>query len=167
MKSICQKIMTRVDIFSVAPPPILLRISAMLKSKIYLPGDYISTAGVSENSMYFIVTGTVAVYSDQGIEVSTSTHLEIPSIIFFLPQISHLYDGDSFGEIALLKGINAVYTVIAVDPCDIYVLNRKNFLMIMDNYPEILERMQYLAQVHHDRTKNVVTSVTTSRFLLN
>lgn len=69
MKSICQKIMIRVDIFSVVPPSILLRISAMLKSKIYLPGDSICTAGVSENSMYFIVTGTVAVYSENGLEV--------------------------------------------------------------------------------------------------
>ena len=58
-----------VTIFDSIPSEILEKVFIQLKKEIYLPQDVIITAGVSGDSMFFISSGTVAVFSPTGKEV--------------------------------------------------------------------------------------------------
>lgn len=72
--------------------------------------------------MYFIVTGTVAVYSVQGQE------------------LCRLSDGAHFGELALLggRGKRRTATVIAVEPCELCRLDQHHFTRVADVYPDLM-----------------------------
>jgi hypothetical protein len=65
----CQKMVERVAFFKGLPTQVLLRIVTRLRSEIFLPNDVIVLAGYAGYAMYFIYSGTVAVYTNNGKEV--------------------------------------------------------------------------------------------------
>ncbi|KAG5888994.1 hypothetical protein JTB14_033924 [Gonioctena quinquepunctata] len=118
----------RVEFFKDLPDTVLAKLVSRLKSEIYLANDIILTAGVTGNCMFFIYFGTVAIYSPGGKE------------------ICHLEDGAHFGEIALIFNEPRVATVRAVTPCELFILNRSDFLDVLEPYPEIRDKITLLAQ---------------------
>lgn len=66
----CRNLLDSVDIFRDIPANLLMRIVICMKLEIYLSGDVIVHAGTEGESMFFIATGTVAVYTSFGKEVS-------------------------------------------------------------------------------------------------
>lgn len=65
----CRKLVENVAFFKNLPMQLLLRIVSSLKSEIFLVNDCIIKVGTKGDSMYFISTGTVAVYTKTGSEV--------------------------------------------------------------------------------------------------
>lgn len=65
----CRKLVENVAFFKNLPITLLVRIVSCLKSEIFLPNDVIVKGGAVGDCMYFISTGTVAVYSKTGVEV--------------------------------------------------------------------------------------------------
>ncbi|KAG5892221.1 hypothetical protein JTB14_034770 [Gonioctena quinquepunctata] len=118
----------KVDFFKDLPDTVLARLVSRLKSEVFLANDIILTAGVAGNCMYFIYFGTVAIYSSGGKE------------------ICHLKDGAHFGEIALIFNEPRVATVRAVTPCELFTLNRSDFLDVLEPYPDIKTKITLLAQ---------------------
>ncbi|KAJ8949061.1 hypothetical protein NQ318_016963, partial [Aromia moschata] len=95
-----------------------------LEPEIYLPNDRVLISGDRGNAMYFLSSGTVAVYTRSGKEVC------------------HLQDGMYFGEASLiLKGKRTVATVVAIEPCRVYKLSRRNFEQCLLNNPTVLEKL--------------------------
>jgi len=131
----CRKLVENVTFFNNLPLSLITRIVALLKSEIFLPNDVIVRANELGNCMYFIANGTVAIYTSTGKEVC------------------HLEDGAHFGEIALVM-LNArrVASVVAVEICVLYSLDRADFAKTIHPYPMLWEQVKKIAIERHERT---------------
>lgn len=95
---------------------------------MYLPGDLIIEIGSDGQGMYFIQEGQVNILSGDG-------HL-----------ISTLDGGDYFGEGSLIldnQKTNA--NVTAKDYCDIYRLDREDFMEVFVKHPETLAKIKIVS----------------------
>ncbi|XP_008212107.1 potassium/sodium hyperpolarization-activated cyclic nucleotide-gated channel 4-like isoform X4 [Nasonia vitripennis] len=131
----CRKLVENVTFFNNLPLSLLARIVALLKSEIFLTNDLIVKANQTGDCMYFIATGTVAVYTLTGKEVC------------------HLEDGAHFGEIALvMPDAKRVASVVAVETCKLYKLERADFARTIHPYPMLWERIKKIAIERHEKT---------------
>ncbi|XP_011873103.1 PREDICTED: potassium/sodium hyperpolarization-activated cyclic nucleotide-gated channel 2-like [Vollenhovia emeryi] len=132
---VCRKLVENVTFFSNLPLSLLTRIVALLKSEIFLTNDVIVRANQPGDCMYFIATGTVAIYTSSGKEVC------------------HLEDGAHFGEIALvMPDERRVASVVAVEICELYRLDRADFARTIHPYPMLREQIKKIAVERHERT---------------
>ncbi|XP_076281474.1 potassium/sodium hyperpolarization-activated cyclic nucleotide-gated channel 1 [Lasioglossum baleicum] len=121
-------LVSNVKLFQHLPESVIAQLTSALRSEIYMSGDKIVKAGTRGESLYFITSGTVAVYTATGKEVC------------------HLEDGSYFGEIALvMESELRIATVIAVETCEICVLERDDFRRYISRYPDLLNRLQNVA----------------------
>ncbi|CAH1967744.1 unnamed protein product [Acanthoscelides obtectus] len=120
--------MQRIGFFGKIPTRMLNNLVARFRTEIFLTNDVIIVAGVPGDCMYFINYGTVAIYSLAGNEVC------------------HLEDGAYFGEIAMIFDELRVETVVAVAPCELFILNRSDFVEIIHPYPRVLEEIRQQAR---------------------
>ncbi|KAL1501877.1 hypothetical protein ABEB36_007120 [Hypothenemus hampei] len=124
----CRKLVENVKFFRNLPINLLVRIISCLRIEVYLVNDIIIKANTPGTSMYFISSGTVAIYTKSGKE------------------ICHLEDGSHFGEIALIiKGTLRTASVIAVEVSEIYRLDQKDFVKAINPYPDLLANIQHIA----------------------
>ncbi|XP_012525099.3 potassium/sodium hyperpolarization-activated cyclic nucleotide-gated channel 1-like [Monomorium pharaonis] len=131
----CRKLVENVTFFSNLPLPLLTRIVVLLKSEIFLTNDVIVRVNQPGDCMYFIATGTVAIYTSTGKEVC------------------HLEDGAHFGEIALvMPDERRVASVVAVETCELYRLDRADFARTIHPYPMLWEQIKKIAIERHERT---------------
>lgn len=131
----CRKLVENVTFFNNLPISLLTRIVALLKSETFLANDVIVRANQTGDCMYFIATGTVAIYANSGRE------------------ICHLEDGAHFGEIALvMPDERRVASVVAVEVCELYRLERADFVRTIHPYPMLWERIKKIAIERHEKT---------------
>lgn len=131
----CRKLVENVPFFNNIPLTLLARIVALMKSEIFLTNDVIVRANTPGDCMYFIATGTVAVYTPSGKEVC------------------HLEDGAHFGEIALvMPDEKRIASVVAVEVCELYRLERADFSRTIHPYPMLWERIKQIAMERHEKT---------------
>ncbi|KAG5885089.1 hypothetical protein JTB14_003963 [Gonioctena quinquepunctata] len=117
-----QKMIQSVTILSKLPAELIKTVVGKLKSNIYMPNETILQYGTTGNNIYFIASGTVAVYTHSGKEVC------------------HLQDGDYFGESFLVtRGNKMNCTIIAIEICQIYELGRRRFQKLFSTYPKVYE----------------------------
>lgn len=132
----CRQLVENVEFFRDLPLNLLIRIVSCLRSEIYLTNDVVVKAKTVGMSMYFISSGTVAVYTASGKEVC------------------HLEDGAYFGEVALVtKDALRVASVIAVEICELYRLDKKDFVKAIHPYPDLLEKIQKIAADRMEKTQ--------------
>ncbi|XP_018398491.1 PREDICTED: potassium/sodium hyperpolarization-activated cyclic nucleotide-gated channel 2-like [Cyphomyrmex costatus] len=132
---VCRKLVENVTFFNNLPLPLITRIVALLKSEIFLPNDVIVRVNQPGDCMYFIASGTVAIYTSTGKEVC------------------HLEDGAHFGEIALVMlDERRVASVVAVEICELYRLDRADFARTIHPYPMLWEQIKKIAIERHERT---------------
>ena len=86
------------------------------------PGETIFREGEPGDTMYLIVSGSVGVSKGE-------THAS--------RLIDTIGPGDFFGEMAIIADIPRSATVTALDPTDLIVIDRKQFLASLENQPEI------------------------------
>lgn len=131
----CRKLVENVGFFRNLPLTLLVRIVSCLNLEIFLVNDVIVRANTPGDSMYFISSGTVAVYTKTGKEVC------------------HLEDGAHFGEIALVMNDEMrIASVVAVEICELYMLERKDFVRAIYPYPDLLNTVTYIAADRLERT---------------
>lgn len=107
---VCKSLVKNVSLFCELSSMEISKIVNCLIPEIYLPNDFIIRAGCPGKVMYFLASGTVAVYTRTGRE------------------ICHLQDGAYFGEIALvLKGHLRLTSIVALETCRVYKLHKKDF----------------------------------------
>ncbi|KAI4470521.1 i[[h]] channel isoform e [Holotrichia oblita] len=102
-----------------------------------MTNDIIIKYATTGDCMYFIANGTVAIYSKAGRE------------------IRHLLDGDHFGEIALVTTNKRIAFVVAVEPCELYKLERKDFIHAILPYPDLLVKIERIAFERIEETSNL------------
>jgi len=131
----CRKLVENVTFFDNLPLALLTRIVTLLKSEIFLTNDVIVRVNQPGDCMYFIASGTVAIYTGTGKEVC------------------HLYDGAHFGEIALvMPAERRVASVVAIETCEVYRLTRADFARTIHPYPMLWDRVKKIAMERHERT---------------
>lgn len=71
----------------------------------------------------------------------------------YILQIRHLYDGEHFGEIALVANRNKrIASVIAVEPCELYKLDKVDFVRAILPYPDLLMKIERIANERMEET---------------
>ena len=114
-----KRLINRVPFFKDTDKEFIGEIILQLKTKVFLPGDYIFKKGDVGNSMYFISSGSVNVLSaDESSIVAT------------------LNEGDYFGEIALIKKVTRTRSVKTEDYCFLYALEKNIFDTLLERYPK-------------------------------
>ncbi|KAG5886780.1 hypothetical protein JTB14_009413 [Gonioctena quinquepunctata] len=107
---VCRSLIASVPLFVELTSRQVREIVAFLVPEIFLPNDVIVQSGSPGDAMYFLASGTVAVYTHSGKEVC------------------HLQDGSYFGEISLvLKNQTRTTTIIAIEISQVYRLNKRDF----------------------------------------
>ena len=99
------------------------------------PGDRILRAGDRGDSMYFIASGAVEVQVPTG---------EI-----------RLGAGSFFGEMALLAGGRRTADVVAVDFCELFILERRDFNVFMSRHPALRAAVAEMAQARRKMNETV------------
>nr|CAI5844968.1 unnamed protein product [Callosobruchus analis] len=117
-----------VHVFRNVPGRLLNALVAKFRTEIFLTNDVIIVAGVPGDCMYFINYGTVAIYSLAGKE------------------ICHLEDGAHFGEISMIFHEPRMETVVAVTPCELFVLQKTDFVEIISPHRRVLEMIKEQAR---------------------
>nr|CAH7713223.1 unnamed protein product [Callosobruchus chinensis] len=126
---LCRSLVMNVSIFSDLTAEQVSKVVELLIPQIFLPKDTIFQYGSYGDSMYFISSGTVAIYTHSGREVC------------------HLGDGAYFGEIAMvLKIPHRTATIIAVETTQVFVLKRKDFARSLLKNPKAMRKIQTVAQ---------------------
>ncbi|MFJ6325938.1 MULTISPECIES: cation:proton antiporter [unclassified Rhizobium] len=90
------------------------------------PGDRVIRTGDRGDSMFFIASGAVEVQLEED---------EIP-----------LGAGAFFGEMALLTGARRTADVVAVDFCQLFVLERRDFNLFMSRHPQLRAAVSRMAR---------------------
>lgn len=149
-----QKVVQAVPLFKDCNADFLIALVKELDTKVFLPGDFIVSIRARSDSatpcadrravqrrrlratfvdqvrfgeygheMYFIVSGEIEVLSQAG-EV-----------------IHRLYKQSYFGDLALLRRVRRTASCRAATYCDTNVLNRASLNKLLDDYPEMHEKM--------------------------
>lgn len=119
----CRKLVENVGFFQNLPLPLIVRIVSSLSIEIFMLNDVILKVGSPGICMYFIASGCVAIYTRNGFEVK------------------HLEDGDYFGEYSLMKGENRHSSVVAVETCELYRLEKVDFVRVIMSYPDLMDKI--------------------------
>lgn len=126
---ICKTMIKNVPIFSDLTNEEISSMVEHLVSEIFLPQDTIIQHGTYGDAMYFLSSGTVAVYTRSGKE------------------ICHLQDGAYFGEISLLlpdQTRNA--SIVAIETSHVYRLNKRDFERYLLRNKKVLEKIMQGAE---------------------
>jgi MFS family permease len=110
-------VLRRIPIFSPLPPPIVEQLARDAHPLHVSDGHPIVRAGEKGDDFYVILKG----------DVEVQAHGERPRV---------LREGDSFGEIALLRDVPRTATVTARSPVELLVIEREPFLAAVTGHPE-------------------------------
>lgn len=133
-----------------------------LKFELFLPNEVIIKAGTQGDCMFFLSSGTVAVLTPTGKEVSIFFNIFAFALVTrkkiysALCEMCHLSDGAYFGEIALLVADQRrVASVIAIEVCEVYRLDRKDFRHCIDVHSELFAEIERIATERVEKTVRV------------
>jgi len=123
---ITPEVLERSELFRGGDEVFLSAVIMALRPQVAAPGETIITKGEVGKEMYFLCRGEVEVLSDMGTIVLT--------------------DGDVFGEIALLLSRPRTATVRAKTLCNLFVLEKVDFLRILRENPQFAEKVTEIAR---------------------
>ncbi|MEW6564156.1 MAG: cyclic nucleotide-binding domain-containing protein, partial [Spirochaetota bacterium] len=112
-----REVIERVELFRGADELFIREAMQLLKSEVFLPGEYIIRQGEYGDCMYFLTSGIVQVVAD-GIE------------------IARLGPGSPFGETALIEQGRRNASVISIGYSTGYRLAKSDFEGLRQKYPE-------------------------------
>ncbi|MGD9486792.1 MAG: cyclic nucleotide-binding domain-containing protein [Calditrichaceae bacterium] len=118
------KVLKQVPIFRMLGKESIDFIVERLKFKTFDAAETICKIGDPGDEMYIIITGEVkiCIYGDGGKTEQT---------------VAKLGSGDYFGEMSLLTGDTRSASVIATEPCEMFILYKNDFDVILEKYPSI------------------------------
>ncbi len=124
-----RNILRKVPLFEGASEEFLRDLVVHLDPLVFLPGQALMRRGEIGHRLYFINKGRVDVLSqdDSGV-------------------IATLSDGDFVGEMALLSSQPRANTVLALDYCNVYALDREAFDRVLESFPEVAAEVRRIAE---------------------
>nr|XP_050854234.1 potassium/sodium hyperpolarization-activated cyclic nucleotide-gated channel 1-like [Vespula vulgaris] len=125
------KFINNVPLFQYIPESVMSQLINVLNFEIYLENDIIVKAGEEGDGLYFIASGTVAIYNN------------------LWKEVCHLEDGTYFGDVFLfLKSMHHSVNIVAIEICEIYILQRTNFQLIMESHPDLFNVLYNAVSKH-------------------
>jgi MFS family permease len=113
------ELLRRIEIFARLPEPVLERLAAGATAVSVAADQIVVSRGEAGNHFYVIATGRAAVELDDG-------------------TTRELGPGDFFGEIALLRDVPRTATVRALEPLQLYALERDEFIAAVTGHAPTL-----------------------------
>jgi MFS family permease len=113
------ELLRRIAIFAQLPEPVLERLAAGATAVSVTPDQVVVSRGEAGNHFYVIATGRAAVELDDG-------------------TTRELGPGDFFGEIALLRDVPRTATVRALEPLQLYAVERDEFIAAVTGHAPTL-----------------------------
>ncbi len=110
-------ILEKVSLFKNANEIFIREIVQLLQPGVFLPGDYIIRQGEFGDCMYFLSNGDVEVLVNN-------------------TRVAALGQGSPFGETALIQGEKRMASIRALNYCDVYRLDKRDFDSLRGKYPE-------------------------------
>ena len=152
----CQDILNKVPLFQGAEPAFISAIAGVLRPALFSPGDVVIQQGDPGHRMYFIKSGGVDILVLDAQEAMTRAAArsnltlakeDLASAKF----ICALGGGGYFGEVSLLQGKRASATVRATGWSQLYQLDKPDFELVMNDFPEVREAMAVVANLRMKR----------------
>jgi CRP/FNR family transcriptional regulator, cyclic AMP receptor protein len=127
-------------------PELIDQVGSHAITRVVKAGTVIYAKGDPGNSLFAVITGTV--------------QISVPSVegkdtVFAQPAA-----GEIVGEIALLDGRPRTADVVAVTDCELMVINRRDFVPLMHDHPEIAFKFIDVLCERLRRTNDQVERVT-------
>lgn len=122
-----REILEKIPIFQGLASLFIDKVALGLKPDIFVPSEFIFRIGDPGEKMYFVIKGTLHVIAKDGEVIAT------------------LNDGDFFGEIALFTNQVRSATIQAVTYCDLYVLDREVFHILLESFPDVGAKIREVA----------------------
>ena len=121
------------------------RLARVVKRRSLKKGEALSRKGDEGNSLYIVKSGRIKIVlpSDAGDEVS-------PAI---------LSEGDFFGEMALLDGMPRSADAIALEPTELFALNRSDFFSFLLNNEKAIQSIFSNLSMRLRRTDDLLEDV--------
>ncbi len=113
------ELLRRIEIFAHLPEPVLERLASAATAVSAPTGQVVVSRGEAGRHFYVIAAGRAAVHLDDG-------------------ATRELEPGDFFGEIALLRDVPRTATVRAVEPLQLYAVERDDFLAAVTGHAPTL-----------------------------
>ncbi|CAG5107469.1 Similar to HCN1: Potassium/sodium hyperpolarization-activated cyclic nucleotide-gated channel 1 (Oryctolagus cuniculus) [Cotesia congregata] len=130
----CRRLIENLILFRNLPKDVITSIVSRLKFEIYLPNDLIFKAGNYGDCMFFLSSGTVALFTPTGKE------------------ICHLTEVSYFGEVSLLvKDQRRIASVIAIEVCEVYRLDRRDFRKYVAIHNDLFQQIERMAMTRMEK----------------
>ena len=126
-------------------PELIDQLSSHAITRMVPGGTVIYAKGDPGNSLFAVVSGTV--------------RISVPSLDGKDTVFNQLNEGEIFGEIALLDGRPRSAEVTAVTDCELMMINRRDFVPLMKNNPEIALKLIDILCARLRRTSEQVEDV--------
>ena len=129
---IFKELIEKVEFFKTRPRHFLIKFILLLKQTNFEPGDTIYSTLDPALEVFFIVKGRV--------------WSKVPGK--FEKEKFHIHvEGSLFGEVDILLKRNRISTVIAEEKCELWKINKKEFLSLLNEFPDIKAEVESLVKV--------------------
>ncbi|KAK7874094.1 hypothetical protein R5R35_004638 [Gryllus longicercus] len=128
----CRQLISSSTLFRNVPKSLVNSIVVALQEQLFLPHDVVYASGDPARYLHFLAQGTVAVFLSTGEEVG------------------HLTDNASFGEMGLMLREHRhrhLESVVALEVCEIYLLERRDFERLVRPLPRLYNRIRAAAML--------------------
>ena len=122
-----RSVLQRMPLFADLASAELAALGALLRRRRCGRGEVLFTAGDPGNSLYIIEAGRVKI---------ALTSLEGKEVI-----LTVLGPAEFFGDLALLDGEPRSADAIAIEPCELLLLPRDDFLTFIDTHPTVAKKL--------------------------
>ncbi|KAF7266127.1 hypothetical protein GWI33_020499 [Rhynchophorus ferrugineus] len=109
--------MSNIELIRLLPNKVLILIISSMKSTFYCSGDIIFRRGIPSNNLYYIKTGTTALFDSENSE------------------ICHLEDGSYYGDISVILPQVHHVTMVAITQCEVYKLHQRDVRKVLKLFP--------------------------------
>jgi CRP-like cAMP-binding protein len=117
-----RRLLERGSLFAGLAPAQLAEIAAAARSQNLAKREELFHKGDEGSQVYLVASGRLKVLT---------TSVEGDDVVF-----SILGPGEVFGEIALLGGTPRTATVVAIEACELLVIDRRDFLALLRRHPD-------------------------------
>jgi len=139
LKNLTKEFINKAPLFKYSTESLQNALLLSLKKQTYPPDCNITFEGDIGKEIYFIAKGNMKI-------ISVNKNKEYGDLIA----------GDYFGDISLLLNEKRTASVRTLDYCDVFCLDKEDFLRIKDEYPEFKEVLKSMSTDDSEKRTNLI-----------
>ena len=151
-----QRLLASTEIFGHLNENQLITLAQSATCQSFAPGETVVRQKERGDTLYIVVSGMLEVFQATGSNPSSG----LPG-----QRVASLEAADIFGEMALCTGEARSASVVCKDECVLLEIERKHLLPLLEEHPEILERMGTIIAGRREQLKAIKENRAESRRL--